>query len=246
MRSMKKVLVHRRRALHGWPPPPSHGPFGTRAQDAHHAASIVAFPPGRSSGLRRANDRRALGKETGAAGHRREQGGRQWRHRGRVRRRAAPDARRCGSPAWAPSPSTRRCTKSCMYDVRARPDAGVTGREQRRGAGGRRECAVQHRRRIRGGREKQPGSRLTLASSGTGQRAAPGDGTALDPAKLNVLHVPYKGAAPAITDVIAGHVDGLLRRHPRPLGHIKSGKVKAIGIAAHRSGIRCCREVRTF
>ena len=45
--------------------------------------------------------------------------------------------------------------------------------------------------------------------------------------KLKVLHVPYKGAAPAITDVIAGHVDGFFGDIPGLIGHIRGGKLKS-------------------
>ena len=53
-----------------------------------------------------------------------------------------------------------------------------------------------------------------------------------DLTKANLRHVPYKGVAPAITDVIAGHVDALFIDVPVALAHIKSGKLKAPGIAA--------------
>ena len=53
-----------------------------------------------------------------------------------------------------------------------------------------------------------------------------------DVTKANLRHVPYKGVAPAITDVIAGHVDALFIDVPVALAHIKSGKLKALGIAA--------------
>jgi tripartite-type tricarboxylate transporter receptor subunit TctC len=47
-----------------------------------------------------------------------------------------------------------------------------------------------------------------------------------------LLHVPYKGAAPAITDLLGGQVDGFFGDIPGLIGHVKSGKLKAIGIAA--------------
>jgi tripartite-type tricarboxylate transporter receptor subunit TctC len=48
----------------------------------------------------------------------------------------------------------------------------------------------------------------------------------------NLLHVPYKGAAPAITDVIGGQVAGFFGDIPGLIGFVKAGKLKAIGIAA--------------
>lgn len=79
---------------------------------------------------------------------------------------------------------------------------------------------------------RQPGARLSLASSGTGSVPHLAMELLNDAAKINLLHVPYKGAAPAITDVIAGHVNGFFGDIPGLIGHIKGGKLKPIGIAA--------------
>ena len=79
---------------------------------------------------------------------------------------------------------------------------------------------------------RRPGSKLTMASSGTGSVPHLAMELLNDAAKIDLLHVPYKGAAPAITDVIAGHVTGFFGDIPGLIGHIKAGKVKALGIAA--------------
>ena len=79
---------------------------------------------------------------------------------------------------------------------------------------------------------RRPGSKLTMASSGTGSVPHLAMELLNDAAKIDLLHVPYKGAAPAITDVIAGHVTGFFGDIPGRIGHIKAGKVKALGIAA--------------
>jgi tripartite-type tricarboxylate transporter receptor subunit TctC len=81
---------------------------------------------------------------------------------------------------------------------------------------------------------RQPGAKLTMASSGTGSVPHLALELLNDAAKVNVLHVPYKGAAPAITDVMAGHVNGFFGDIPGLIGHIKGGKLKAVGIAAPR------------
>lgn len=47
-----------------------------------------------------------------------------------------------------------------------------------------------------------------------------------------ILHVPYKGAAPAITDLIGGQVNGFFGDVPGLLGYVRGGKVKALGIAS--------------
>ncbi len=92
---------------------------------------------------------------------------------------------------------------------------------------------------------RQPGSKLTMASSGTGSVPHLAMELLNDAAKINILHVPYKGAAPAITDVIAGHVDGFFGDIPGLIGHIKGGKLKAIGIASPRRH-PLLPEVKTF
>jgi tripartite-type tricarboxylate transporter receptor subunit TctC len=63
--------------------------------------------------------------------------------------------------------------------------------------------------------------------------------------KANLLHVPYKGAAPAITDVIGGQVAAFFGDVPGLIGFVKSGKIKALGIAASKRN-PMLPDVRTF
>ncbi len=49
-------------------------------------------------------------------------------------------------------------------------------------------------------------------------------------AKLDMVHVPYKGSAPAITDLLGGHIPLMFDSTIAILPHIKSGKVKAIAV----------------
>jgi tripartite-type tricarboxylate transporter receptor subunit TctC len=51
-------------------------------------------------------------------------------------------------------------------------------------------------------------------------------------AGIKMVHVPYKGAAPAMTAVMAGEVDMMFNALPPTLPHIKSGKVRAIAIGS--------------
>lgn len=53
-----------------------------------------------------------------------------------------------------------------------------------------------------------------------------------DASKANVLHVPYKGAAPVIADVIGGQVSGFFGDLPGLIGNIRGQKIKALGVAA--------------
>ena len=49
---------------------------------------------------------------------------------------------------------------------------------------------------------------------------------------VDILHVPYKGAAPALNDLLGGRIDALFADVAAVLPHIKSGKLKALGIGA--------------
>jgi tripartite-type tricarboxylate transporter receptor subunit TctC len=53
---------------------------------------------------------------------------------------------------------------------------------------------------------------------------------------LDLVHVPYRGAAPALTDVLAGQVQLLFDNVPTSLEHIRAGKVRALAVTtAERS-----------
>jgi tripartite-type tricarboxylate transporter receptor subunit TctC len=92
---------------------------------------------------------------------------------------------------------------------------------------------------------QQKATPLTMASSGTGSVPHLAMELLNDAAKINLVHVPYKGAAPAITDVIAGHVSGFFGDIPGLMPFIKGGKLKAIAIAAPRRH-PVLPEVKTF
>jgi tripartite-type tricarboxylate transporter receptor subunit TctC len=49
---------------------------------------------------------------------------------------------------------------------------------------------------------------------------------------INLVHVPYRGSAPALTDLLAGQVQVLFDNLPGSIGHIKTGKVRALGVTA--------------
>jgi tripartite-type tricarboxylate transporter receptor subunit TctC len=51
-------------------------------------------------------------------------------------------------------------------------------------------------------------------------------------AKVKFLHVPYRGAAPALTDVLGGQVTAMFADTPVLLPHIRGGKLKPIGAAS--------------
>jgi len=51
-------------------------------------------------------------------------------------------------------------------------------------------------------------------------------------AKVTAIHVPYKGSAPALTDVIAGHVTYTMETSAAVLPHVKAGRLKALGLSS--------------
>ena len=53
---------------------------------------------------------------------------------------------------------------------------------------------------------------------------------------VDILHVPYRGSAPALTDMLAGQVHVMFDNMPPSLPHIKAGKLRALGVTtAQRS-----------
>jgi tripartite-type tricarboxylate transporter receptor subunit TctC len=51
-------------------------------------------------------------------------------------------------------------------------------------------------------------------------------------AGIDIVHVPYRGSAPALTDLLAGRVQALFDNIPGAVGQIKAGKVRALGVTA--------------
>ena len=49
-------------------------------------------------------------------------------------------------------------------------------------------------------------------------------------AGINMVHVAYKGSAPAIADVLAGHVPLIFTGYPGVISYVKTGKLRAIGV----------------
>src|SRR5690606_21102202 len=72
----------------------------------------------------------------------------------------------------------------------------------------------------------------TYASSGTGGLGNLAMELFKSIAKVDVLHVPYKGAGPAFTDVISGQVAMIWEPIAAELPFIRNGQLKPIAIAA--------------
>jgi tripartite-type tricarboxylate transporter receptor subunit TctC len=76
----------------------------------------------------------------------------------------------------------------------------------------------------------EPG-KLNFASSGHGLAAHLAGELFKADAKIDIVHVPYKGAAPALQDVIAGHVQMMFATASSVVSHIQDGKVRPLAVA---------------
>jgi len=75
----------------------------------------------------------------------------------------------------------------------------------------------------------QPG-KINFASSGYGAAAHLAGELFKTETQVDIVHVPYKGAAPALQDVIAGHDQIMFATAASVVGHIKGGQVRAIAV----------------
>src|SRR5882672_9208397 len=75
----------------------------------------------------------------------------------------------------------------------------------------------------------QPG-KLTCASAGVGTTSHLACELFKSMAKVDVVHVPYKGNVPAITDLLGGQTSMLFATMPTVLPHVKAGKLKGIAV----------------
>jgi tripartite-type tricarboxylate transporter receptor subunit TctC len=74
--------------------------------------------------------------------------------------------------------------------------------------------------------------KLSYASSGIGSTYHLGAELFGSQTGIEWTHVPYKGAAPAIQDVLAGHVQVMFDNTSSAIPNIKSGRLKALGVAS--------------
>jgi tripartite-type tricarboxylate transporter receptor subunit TctC len=50
--------------------------------------------------------------------------------------------------------------------------------------------------------------------------------------QTSITHIPYKGSAPAVTDLLAGQVDMMFDNTPNVLPHVRAGKLKAVAVSS--------------
>jgi tripartite-type tricarboxylate transporter receptor subunit TctC len=77
----------------------------------------------------------------------------------------------------------------------------------------------------------KPGG-INFASSGTGSTAHLCSELLRSMAAIDIVHVPYKGAAPALNDVIGGQVQMLITGVSSAIPHARSGKLRALGVSS--------------
>jgi tripartite-type tricarboxylate transporter receptor subunit TctC len=77
----------------------------------------------------------------------------------------------------------------------------------------------------------RPGQ-LSYATAGNGSASHLGTEVFKSMAKLDIVHVPYKGAAPGVTDLIGGHVHMMIIGMAVGLPQVRAGKVRALGVSS--------------
>ncbi len=77
----------------------------------------------------------------------------------------------------------------------------------------------------------QPG-KIVMASTGTGGLPHLALEMLKIAAKIDILHVPYKGAAPAVSDLLGGQVHGMFADLPVLYPHVTSGRLRALAMAS--------------
>ena len=72
--------------------------------------------------------------------------------------------------------------------------------------------------------------KVNMASSGTGTSVHMSGELFMSMTGIKMAHVPYKGSAPALTDLMAGTVDVMFDNMPSSIGHIQGGKIRAMAV----------------
>lgn len=77
-------------------------------------------------------------------------------------------------------------------------------------------------------------SKINMASSGSGTSVHMSGELFKSMTNCNMLHVPYKGAGPALVDLMGNQVQVLFDNLPSSAGHIKSGRLKALAVTSEK------------
>ncbi|HET7158592.1 MAG TPA: tripartite tricarboxylate transporter substrate binding protein, partial [Burkholderiales bacterium] len=82
----------------------------------------------------------------------------------------------------------------------------------------------------------QPG-KLNFASSGSGGTMHLAGELLKSVAQVDVVHVPYKGGGPALTDVISGQIEFTFVGAPASMPHIRSGRLKVLAVTSAKRSL---------
>ena len=74
--------------------------------------------------------------------------------------------------------------------------------------------------------------KLTMGSAGTGSITHLAGELFANMATIKVTHVPYKGGGPNLTGLLVGEIQITVASVPASLGHVKAGRVKALGLTS--------------
>jgi len=77
-------------------------------------------------------------------------------------------------------------------------------------------------------------NKLNFGSAGIGTTGHLGQALLVHAGQMKITHVPYRGAAPAVTDLVAGQIDGVVDNPPTVLAHIKAGTITALAVAGKK------------
>jgi tripartite-type tricarboxylate transporter receptor subunit TctC len=88
-------------------------------------------------------------------------------------------------------------------------------------------------------------AQTNFASSGIGSMPQMGIALLSKATGVKFIHIPEKGAAPAINDLLGAHVDAFIGDVPGLVGHVQSGHLKALAIASPKRS-EIFPEVKTF
>jgi tripartite-type tricarboxylate transporter receptor subunit TctC len=81
--------------------------------------------------------------------------------------------------------------------------------------------------------KSQPG-KLNYASSGNGSLAHLGGELFKSAVLIDVVHVPYKGAAPALVDLLGGQVHMVFASSPAAMPHVKTNRLRAVAVTTRK------------
>ena len=79
---------------------------------------------------------------------------------------------------------------------------------------------------------KKKDGQLSIASAGSGSSNHLAIELLIRQANLKLLHVPYKGSGPAITDLLGSQVEAMMDQLTASIGHIREGRIKPLAISS--------------